>query len=122
MSKKNIRKIEEYEVTNSFKIANKELVMGEDMKNKDGNHYMTCYVGNNGFFEYYDEAVVSGNYLEIAEEFANRVKAEVSRVSELMKAENEPLQLITADMCSRDCFSENLEGKLLVVKADVLLP
>lgn len=122
MSKKNVRKIEEYEVTNSFKIANKELVMGEDMKNKDGNHYMTCYVGNNGFFEYYDEAVVSNNYLEIAEEFANRVKSEVSRVSELMKAENQPLNLITADMCSRDCFAENLEDKILVVKADVLLP
>lgn len=122
MSKKDIRKIEEYEVTNSFKIANKELVMGEDMKNKDGNHYMTCYVGNNGFFEYYDEAVVSNNYLEIVEEFANRVKSEVSRVSELMKAENQPLNLITADMCSRDCFAENLEDKILVVKADVLLP
>lgn len=122
MSKKDVRKIEEYEVTNNFKIGNKELVIGEDMNNKDGHHYMTCYVCNNGLVEYYDEAVVSNNYLEIAEEFANRVKSEVSEIKELINAENQPLQLITADMCNRDVFGENLEGKLLVVKADVLLP
>ena len=111
-----------YEVINSVHIGDREIVLGENMNDKDGLHYMVSNVYRTEFYESYRDAYISEDFVKIAAIFADRVKEQVESVREELAKENAPLQVITDDMCNKDVFSENMEGKILVVKPEVLRP
>lgn len=111
-----------YEVINSVHIGDREIVLGENMNDKDGLHYMVSNVYRTEFYESYRDAYICEDFVKIAAIFADRVKEQVESVREELAKENAPLQVITDDMCNKDVFSENMEGKILVVKPEVLRP
>lgn len=111
-----------YEVINSVHIGDKELLLGENMKDSEGKLYMTCYAEQNFIAEVYTEATVSDNFLEIAEVFADRLKEQVTNTLDAQDKICKARKIITADMCNTDIFNENLIGKILVVNASELRP
>ena len=108
-----------YEIINAIHIGDKEIVLGVDMNNADGHYYYVADCERNEIFELFNNAVVGDNFIEIAEVYSDRLKEQIEKV----KAENKgyPDTIITADMCESK-YDKNLEGEIIVIKADVLRP
>ena len=113
------RKIGEYTVRNAMYVGRKEYALCENMNDPHGMFYMTCVVTANDLFEFYSEVLSSDNYLEIADLYTDRVK---NAVKELIAEEKKlPPGIVTADMCD-SIRDKNLEGEIIVIKANVLRP
>lgn len=120
-----LRMIGDYKVIASQVIGCDEIIIGENSKAVFNEKYLCCYVDRNQIFESYREAVVSGNYAEIVKEYADRI----SNSAEMVMKEQEKELLDTGDdseipceMCERISFEDNLEGKVVVVRSDILKP
>ena len=118
MDKKNIRMVENYEVISSIYVGDRELILAEDTSNTQGQCFMTCYGEKNEILEFYSDALVSDDYLEIAEIYANRLQEQIAKTKEERVCAN----VITAEMCDNGIWTENLEGKILVVNPKYLRP
>lgn len=118
MDKNDTRMIENYEVISSIYIGDKELILGEDLSNPDGHCYMTCCGTRNEILEFYSEALVGDDYLEIAEIYANRLQEQISKVKEERISDN----VITPEMCDNTIWNDNLVGKILVVNPQHIRP
>ena len=111
-----------YEIINSVHIGDREIVLGENMNDNDGYHYMVANVFSTEIYESYRDAYISEDFIKIATIFADRVKEQVENVKEELTKENTPLEVIREDACNKDIFRDYMEGKILVVKPDVLRP
>ncbi len=111
-----------YEIRNAVYIGDKELLLGVNMNDSEGKFYMTCYAERNFIVEVYTNAVVSDNFLEIADIYADRLKEQIGNTIETQDKINKDRKMITPEMCKTDIFSENLIGKILVVNAEALRP
>lgn len=114
-----IRKAENYKIINSIHIGDKEIVLGIDMQNPDGNFYMVADYERNELFEKYSNALVSSNYIEIAEIYSDRLKDQIEKVKTAEK--DMPKGIIAADMCD-SITDKDLEGKIIVIEANTLRP
>lgn len=108
-----------YEIINAIHIGDKEIVLGVDMNNADGHYYYVADCERNEIFALFNNAVIGDNFIEIAEVYSDRLKEQIEKV----KAENKdyPDSIITADMCE-SIADKDLEGEIIVIKADVLRP
>ncbi len=120
MSSKKERNIENYKITNSIHIGKNELVLGEDMQQPEGLYYMTCEVKTFEGLNLYDNVLVGNDFTEIAGIYADRLKQQIDSVAMEHKSENVPLEVITAEKCNENVFSESLVGKILVINPSVL--
>ena len=120
MAKEEKRLIGEYRVVNSMFIGSKEVALCENLKDPHGLYYMTCDVHNNDFYEFYNNVYKNEDYLMVVKNYADRIEGEIEKLVDSYIKEGVPKQLITADMCNTDVFGENLEDKILVVKASSL--
>ena len=114
------RMVESYEVTNGIPIGDKEVVIGVDEKNEMP--YLCAFYTSNDIFGSYTDCMVSDDYVEIVELFAERVKAQCVKVREEHAKVTVPRELITADMCLPLKGSDSLEGKVAAVRADSIRP
>lgn len=120
MAKKNERMIDSYKVVNSMFVGVREFALCENMKAPDKQYYMVCEVRNNGMFEYYDDVYQNEDYLMAMKNYFDRLDNQLEKLVDEYIKEGVPKQLITADMCNQEVFSENLEGKILVLKPSSL--
>lgn len=111
-----------YEIKNSVFIGEKELLLGVNMNDSEGKFYMTCYAERNFILEVYKDAIVSDNFLEIADIFSDRLKTQVRNTIDAQDKICKDRKMITSEMCKTNIFSENLIGKILVVNAEALRP
>lgn len=118
----NKRTVGDYEIKNAVFIGDKELLLGVNMNDSEGNFYMTCYAERNFIIETYTEALVSDNFLEIAGIFAARLKEQIENTISSQDKICEKRKIITSEMCNTDIFNENLVGKILVVNPNELRP
>lgn len=114
------RMVGTYEVINSIHIGDKEIALGENMNDPHGLFYMVCDIKGNEVFEHYYNILCSDNFIEIAKLYGERVNEQITKTATELEQENVPRLIVTEDMCKKDIFSENLEGKLLVIKAEML--
>lgn len=114
------RMVESYEITNGIPIGDKEVVLGMDEKNEMP--YLCAFYTSNDIFGSYTDCMVSDDYVEIVELFAERVKAQCVKVREERAKVTVPRELITADMCLPLKGSDSLEGKVAAVRADSIRP
>lgn len=75
-----VRMADNYRIINSIHIGDKEIVLGVDMKNSDGNYYMVADYEKNELFERYSNACVGDDFIEIAEIYSNRLKGQVDKL------------------------------------------
>lgn len=111
-----------YEVRQSIRIGNRELLMAENLKVEDGSFYMKAEYTENGLIGEYSQVVVDSDYLEILREFARGLHNQIEKVaSEIGKAAYQP-EPITARECHPNDYSQSIVGKVVAIKAETLRP
>ncbi len=114
-----IRKAGNYNIINSIHIGDKELLLGENMEEKDGYFYMTCFSERDDLFERFSEVLTGNNFLEIAEIYSDRLKEQIEKTKASEK--DMPKGIITGEMCD-SITDKNLEGEIIVIDPKVLRP
>ena len=110
----------DYEITHSVHIGDKEIILGEDLDNKDGYFYMVADCIGSDLFLKYENCMISDDFTELAEIFAQRLTEQVQKVKAEHEQINVPTAFITSDKCTQINPSENIENKVIVIKPEVL--
>lgn len=116
------RKAGDYNVTHSIHIGSKELVLGENMQDKDRNFYLTAEYVSNELFERYDNCIVSSDFTEVAQIFSERLQAQIQKLKKQHKEITVPTEVLTKDMCCPLNYADSIENKVVVIKLEVLRP
>lgn len=113
----------DYEIIQAFHIGDREIVLGENQNAAPEDRYMCAYCDRNEIFALYNDVMVSDDFCEISKLYAQRLveQAEKTRVAlntpKIQGIPNEPLT--TAD-CNPISRADDLNDKIVVIKADVL--
>jgi hypothetical protein len=111
-----------YEVRQSIHIGDREILVADNMNAEDGNCYLVADFKNHGLIAEYSRCAASGDYLEIMGEFTARVNAQIEAVrAEIAEADYQAAPIVVADCIPHD-YEQDLNGKVVAVKADVLRP
>lgn len=114
------RMADNYEITQAVPIGDKEVVMGVD--ETKAMPYFCAFYNKNELFDSYSECIVSDDYVEIVELFAERVKEQCEKVREEQEKITVPREPITTDMCLSLAYDTSLVGKVAAVRLDALKP
>lgn len=117
------RMVGDYEIIHAIKIGDREIVIGENQSDTNGQKYMTAIGEWNDLFEQYSDVLVSDDYPEIVKDFGERVAAQAEKTREelfvprFQGIDNAP---ITADGCTPITHGDDLNGKIIVIKSEIL--
>ena len=117
------RKAGDYTIIQALHIGDREIVIGEDPANQDGQKYMCAFCTANELFARYDEVLASDNYPEIVKIYGQRVaeQAEKTRVElNAPKIQGIPNAALTAKDCTTVSYQDDLNNKVVVIKPEVL--
>jgi len=118
-----IRMAGDYEIIHALHIGPSEIVIGENPAASEGEKYLCAFCVSNDLFTRYEECIVSDNYTEIVKNFGERVMLQAEKTrQELARPRFQGIKdvPITAKDCTPLSGEENLEGKVVVIKQDVL--
>ena len=119
------RKAGDYEITQALFIGSKEIVLGENLADTDGNPYMCAFCESNDFIERYFDIFAGSNYAEIVAEYGKRIKEQAEKTrSELAqeRVSSEGGKILREDNCTPVSYDDDLNNKVVVIKADILRP
>lgn len=114
------RMVENYEITQSIRIGDREVVFGVDEKSEMP--YLCAFYASNSILESYHECMVSDDYVEILELFVDRVKEQCVKVHGEQEKVTVPREKITSDMCIPTFLCGDIVGKVMAVKREALRP
>ena len=115
----------DYEIIQSVHIGDREIVVGENQADADGLPYLVAYYESNAILGRYYDAVGSDDFPEIMEIYGQRIMEQAQKTrAELSKPkiqgiDNRP---ITAEGCTPISYDDDLNGKVIVIKPEVLRP
>ena len=115
----------DYEIIQSVHIGDREIVVGENQADKDGLPYMVAYYESNAIMGRYYDAVGSDDFPEIMEIYGQRIMEQAQKTREELSTpkmqgiDNSP---ITAEGCTPISYDDDLHGKVIVIKPEVLRP
>ena len=115
----------DYVIIHAFHIGDREIVLGENPAAERNERYMCAFCDNNGLMAGYTEVMVSDDYPELARLFGERVaeQAEKTRIDlNSPKIQGIPNAPITAEGCEVINYQHDLQGKIVVIKPEVLRP
>jgi hypothetical protein len=111
-----------YEVKQAFRINGKEILLAENQNAKDDQYYLVCNYTNNGIIAEYSIGVSSDDYLEVAQEFTERVSKEAAVVQAEINIRGLPKKLFTAKECYPNDYDASIENEVVVIKSEVFSP
>lgn len=117
------RKAGDYEIIQAIHIGDREIVIGENQAEPNGEFYMCAYCQRNPLVAAYSEMMVNDEYAEIVKLFGERVAEQAEKTrQELFKPkfqgiDNKP---ITAADCTVIDYGDDLHNKVIVLKPDAL--
>ncbi|GFI48857.1 hypothetical protein IMSAGC020_00052 [Lachnospiraceae bacterium] len=114
------RMVESYEIRQGITIGDKEVVLGVDEKAEMP--YLCAFYTSNELFGSYTDCMVTDDYVEIVEMFAEHVKAQCVKIREEQAKVTVPREVITDDMCLPLRNNDSLEGKVVAVRIDSIRP
>src|SRR5574344_455584 len=114
------RMAKDYEIIEAVHIGDKEVVFGVDDKNEFDLKYLCAYYENNDLFGQYFDCMVSTDYVEIMKLFAERIAKQCDLVRTEQEKVTVPLEMITAQQCIPDDYKKSIEGKVIVIRPEVL--
>lgn len=114
------RMANDYEITQAIHVGDKEVVFGVDDKNEFDLKYLCAYYQSNDIVGQYSDCLVSTDYVEIIKIFANRVAEQCDKVHAEQEKVSVPLEMITAEQCIPDSYDKSIDGKVVVIRPDVL--
>ncbi len=104
-------------------IGDREIVVGENQADEQGLPYLVAYYESNAILGRYYDAIGSDDFTEIMEIYGQRVmeQAQKTRVElstpKVQGIDNSP---ITAERCKPISYDDDLNGKVIVIKPEVL--
>ena len=113
--------INEYEEIQSLKIAGITLYMGWNPKDPKQT-YLLCNKHSIDLGDYYTDAIVSADYLEIAQLYVERLGQQLEKAKEFRQERGLPIQMLGAKHCRARGEKESLEGNVIILKPGSLTP
>jgi len=113
----------DYEIIHALHIGPSEIVIGEYQAAPEGEKYLCAFCVSNELFSRYDDCIVSDDYAEIVQNFGERVAKQAKETrQELFKPRFQgiPNDPITIKGCTPLSCEDNLDGKVVVIKQEVL--
>lgn len=113
----------EYEIIQTVQIGDREIVVGENPADTNGQKYMTAFCESNELFARYDEVLVSDDYPEIMKYFGERIAQQAEKTREELftpKFQGIDVSPITAEACTPITGKDDLNGKVIVIRPEVL--
>ena len=114
-----------YEITHAIHIGAREIVLGENPADTDGTPYMCSYCESSDFFARYYDSVGSEDYAEVVAVFGERIREQAEKTREELRQErlgDEDDRPITEKDCTGISYEDDLNHKVVVIRADVLRP
>lgn len=109
-----------YEITQSIRIGEKEIVLGMD---EGCEHpYFCAYYEHNDIFGQYVDCMVGNDYAQMLGIYAQRIQAASDSLQVERDSVTVPKDMITADMCYPNDYKKSIEGKVIAIRSEVLLP
>lgn len=113
----------DYEIIHAMHIGDREVVIGENQADPNGELYMCAYCQSNGLFAAYNEVMVSDEYAEIVKLFGQRVTEQAEKTrQELFKPKFQGIE--NAALTARDCnvidYNDDIHNKVVILKPDAL--
>ena len=115
----------DYEIIQAVHIGDREVVLGENPQDDTGMKYMCAFCRQNALFAEYSEVMASDDFPEIVELFGQRVAEQAQKTHiELNKPRIQGIddRPITAEGCIPISHEDDLHGKIIVIKPEVLPP
>ena len=114
----------DYEIIHSLLIGEREIVIGENQSDTNGQVYMCAYCTDVlGIYARYDEIEASDSYPEIVKVYGNRIaeQAEKTRLQLIGdRADVTDYTPITGKDCIPIDSKDDLNGRIVVIKPEVL--
>ena len=113
----------DYEIIQSMMIGDKEIVLGENPKDTSGLPYMCAFCEDNGIVARFYDAVGGDDFCEIAQEYGQRIAKQAEGTRQALLNERAGLDgnsIITAAQCEGISSKDDLHGKVIVIKPEVL--
>ena len=113
----------DYEIIQAVHIGDREVVLGENPQDETGMKYMCAFCRQNALFAEYSEVMASDDFPEIVELFGQRVAEQAQKTHiELNKPRIQGIddRPITAEGCTPISHEDDLHGKIVVIKPEVL--
>jgi hypothetical protein len=109
----------DYEITNSFHIGDREIVIGENFADA-GHPYMVAYCDRNELFAKYYDVMTSVDYTEIVKLYGERICSQAELVLKSNKELDLPATVISKDDCVPDDYRKSINGKVIAINPDTL--
>ena len=113
----------DFEIIHAMRIGDREIVLGENPAGVVDERYMCSFCTENGLLASYTEIRVSDDYSELVKLFGERVaeQAEKTRIDlNGPKIQGIPNAPITAEGCEVISYQDDLKGKIVVIKPEIL--
>ena len=113
----------DYEIIQAFHIGDREIVIGENNNADPDERFMCAYCERNEIMALHSEVMVSDDYTEIVQLFAERLAEQAKRARESLLSQMPPnadLTVYTAANCTAIYHDDDLNNKVVVIKPDVL--
>lgn len=112
------RMADSYEITQAIRVGDREIVFGVDENN--ANPYLCAYYQSNDLFGEYSECLLGDDYAEMIGIYAKRIEEQGNRLKEERSSVAVPIEPITAEQCVPDDYKKSIEGKVVVIRPEVL--
>lgn len=119
------RKAGAYEITESFRIGEKEFIVGRNPEDTSGHKYVCGTYERNAIFERYTFTHGSDDFAEIAQAYGEGIRQEAQRFRSNLLSMNVPEEdrnPVSAEKYRAIQEEDNLENKVIVIRPDILQP
>ncbi len=119
------RMIGDYTVLQAFRIGEYEIALCENRDAPRDEVFLCGYVENNGLYERLSDCMASDSYADVASIFGERIAEraeEVQKEIEHVRTNVGDDSEITQKDCVPDCPENCIEGKIVVLRGDLLRP
>ena len=110
------RMIDKFEIIHAIQMGAREVVVGISPEQE----FMCCFCTRDGMLEHYADAMVSDDYLEIMELYADRLKSQVSVIRAQRSTIHVPLTMLRKEQCFPMNSETDITGKVVAIKPDSL--
>ena len=120
-AKSRIRMVGEtnYAVKNAIHVGDKEIVFAEDKNAENGMCFFVGDYTSNDIIGEYVDCQIGDDFLEIMQEFTDRVSKQIEKTRDEIKEIGLPHELFTAEHCFPNDYKQSIEGKVVAIKANV---
>lgn len=113
----------DYEIIHSVYIGDREIVVGEDLSNTEGNKFICAYCRPDLIYAVYNEVMGSDDYAEIIQLFGERVAEQAAKTREMfndLRLEGQDVSPLTIKDCTPISGDDDLHDKVIVIKPEKL--